>query len=387
MQPNKLINSKYSFSVVENRLYYKILYNVQKQNANSRLLKTRMTVEELKSILHKKSDCTVQAIMDTLEKFISTTIEFDYLEDGTNKVITFCAGFLVSYHFDHEEQAFDLEVHEVIHKHITDFVKMQKEGYSPINLDILFKFKSIYAQRLYTLIRLWSRKEKRVNIKFKVATIRSFLRLENLYPAYADFKRRVLQSAIREINARGNMSISFETGLDEIRVNRRVESIILHVTDHETRQYFKKEEVEAISVPAEPKKEEEVAKSEEIFEDTSKVDAPVVDNPTVIAPAVIEVAEGTVEKFQDFKKQGLYMLVSRNTVFEPCLYNTFVNDFNFLAEYLLAEHSPYINMLFIAQAKALEKDSVNTLTPRQYQYFKSVLMDLIITYDLKHTTA
>ena len=120
-----------------------------------------------------------------------------------------------------------------LYKHIIDYTI-----YAPLNLDILTKFKSFYSQRLYELLRLWSRTDIVINKNFKIDQLRFILGVENKYPEYKNFKQRVLNQAIKEINSIGNMKVDIE----EVKNGRKVDEIKFIILDYERKTYFRKNE-------------------------------------------------------------------------------------------------------------------------------------------------
>lgn len=336
MQPNSLVKSKYDFSSIENKLFYKILYNAQKQHTSGSLYQTTLTVEEIQKFIKNPNDYVSTSIKEKLNMFQQSILEFDYIEEETGKVKTFGSGLITSYTLDHEEQVYTIEMHKTLYKHITNFVKMQQEGYCPINLSLLFNFKGAYTQRIYTLLRLWTRQNRQVEVKFKIETLRSYLKALNLYPAYADFKRRVLLPAIKEINASGNMHIEFDKSC-EIKKGRKVSEIIFKVTDFETRKYF--DEIVQVEVP----------------EDANGVPA------------------NEREAFKKFLKE--------NTSMEASVFDAFINDYGFYAEQFMEYESPRFKILLKLMGKAMEKDNVDSFGILQYVYIKDALMSEIIAYD------
>ena len=84
---------------------------------------------------------------------------------------------------------------ERLYDHIIEY-----SVYAPLNLNIVSKFKSFYSQRLYELLRLWSRTGQTIIKEFSVENLRFILAVEDKYPEYKNFKQRVLNQAIKEIN-------------------------------------------------------------------------------------------------------------------------------------------------------------------------------------------
>ena len=235
MQHNNLIKSKYNFTSIENKLYYKILYNAQKQGANNQLMETTITVEELKGFIKKTNDYCYESIKEKLTLFQQSVLEFDYIEESGAKV-KFNAQLIAPFKYSEEEQKYTIYVHEVLYNHLTNAVKLQEEGYSAINLSILFNFRGAYTQRFYTLFRMWSRQNKEVEIGFTIEELRTYLKLKpGTYPSYRNLKQRVISGALEEINKVGNMQVSIK---EEQKKGRSVNKIIFTVKDFEPRKYF-----------------------------------------------------------------------------------------------------------------------------------------------------
>lgn len=235
MQHNSLVKSKYNFSSIENKLFYKILYNAQKQSNNNQLLETIITVDELKKIMKKTKDHCYSSIKEKLNLFQQSILEFEYIEETGEKVL-FNSQLIAPFKYSEAEQKYTIYIHEVIYNHLTNAVKLQKEGYSAINLAILFNFKGAYTQRFYVLFRQWSRQNKEVEISFTIDQLREYLKIDaGIYPAYKNFKQRVINGALEEINKAGNMEVSIK---EEQKQGRKVNKIIFAVKDFEPRKYF-----------------------------------------------------------------------------------------------------------------------------------------------------
>lgn len=245
MQNNNLVKSKYDFTSIENKLFYKMLYNAQKQG-NSPIMETVITVEELKKFIKRKNDYTANSIKEKLELFQQSILQFEYIEEETGHKVLFSSGLINTFKYYESQQIYKIQLHEILYKHITDTVKLQKEGYSAINLSILFNFKGAYTQRFYTLFRLWSRQNKEVEITFTIEQLREYLKMKpDQYPAYKNFKQKVITKALEEINKSGNMEVNIKS---EIRKGRSIETIVFSVIDHEPRKYFEEKLIEVPTV-------------------------------------------------------------------------------------------------------------------------------------------
>lgn len=343
MQPNNLIKSKYDFSSIENKLFYKMLFNAQKQNAYSNSYTTTITKDELKSFMKNKNDFEYRNTKDILNMFQLSVLEFDYIDDTNGKLKTFSSGLILSYELDHSEQVYTIEIHKTLYKHITDFVKMQSigNGYTPIDLSLLFNFRGVYSQRLYTLFRLWSREHKCIDVKYKLDELRNLLKLkDDVYPQYKYFKQNVIKRALKEINEKGNMKVDIK---QEIRKGRKVDEIVFSVIDYEPRQYFKKD-----------------SKLEECMETKEDNTIDITYNKDFYLPDKEVFTKGTLRSFKlDFK--GI--------------------DFK----------NEYMNRAFNDSVMiTLDRDNVDKIKANSYKYFKRTLENKILEYmkeeelDIKH---
>ncbi|MGL6107717.1 replication initiation protein, partial [Romboutsia sp.] len=243
LQPNNLIKSKYDFTSIENKLFHKILYNAQKQSSNKPIYHAVIKQEEFKEFIKHRNDCTEENIKIMLNLFQQSILEFDYI-DSNGHLKTFGSGLINTYDFNHITNEYEITMHETLYNHITDFISMQGRGYTALNMALLFTFKGAYTQRLYTLVRLWSRQNKEVEVKYTLEEIRNYLKMKpDFYPEYKHFKQNVFKRALKEINEKGNMKIDIK---QEIRKGRKVDEIVFSVIDYEPRKYFDKKEKDEI---------------------------------------------------------------------------------------------------------------------------------------------
>ena len=238
MQPNNIIKGKYTCTALENKLFYKILFNAQKQNKDSSKYTCILTKDDFKDVFKNNNDLTQKNINDMLITLHQTILEFDYIDKDTKGLITYKSGLIGESKYIHDGDIYEINLHEILYKHITDFLQMQQigNGYTPLNLELLFRFKGAYTQRLYTFFRLWSREKKIVEVKYTLENLRYYLKLESdMYTEYKVFKQKLLKRALKEINEKGNMKVEIK---EEIRKNRKVNEIVFLVKDNETRKYF-----------------------------------------------------------------------------------------------------------------------------------------------------
>lgn len=228
LKDNLLIKTKYELTLVENKLYTLILYKFQKEGE---VLKCTITPEEAREVIKKKSDNTVKGIGEILDKLSTKKIWIEEKKaNGINKkwhkynLLNGCT-------YDDEFKTFEVQATAFIYELIKK--KFDNGGYTPININIFLTLGNYYAQRLYDLLRLWSNSKTIIN--YKIDELKDLLMVADKYPLYADFKRRVITPAIKELNKTG----FFEIEIKEIKDGRKVKSIDFIVKDFDKRKYFK----------------------------------------------------------------------------------------------------------------------------------------------------
>ena len=93
-----------------------------------------------------------------------------------------------------------------------------KREFTSYKLENVVKLKSSYSIRLYELLKQYEKLQERT---FHLQTLRQMLGVEDIYPAYGNFKQRVLVPAQKELKKKTD--ISFE--LEEIKTGRKVEKV------------------------------------------------------------------------------------------------------------------------------------------------------------------
>lgn len=337
MQPNNIIKGEYICSPAENKLFYKILFNAQKHKGNESKYTTLLTKDDFKCVFKNNNELTEKNREMVLNSLKQTLLEFDYLDEDSKTVLRYSAGLIGESFYDYSKDTFLVTIHETLYNHITDFIKMQSlgNGYTALNLDLLFKFKGVYTQRLYTLFRLWSRKNETIERKYRVDDLRKYLRMDgDIYPEYKHFKHNVLKRGIKEINLKGNMNVEI---IKETRKNRKVEEITFSITDMEPRRYFDK-----------------IGSHEDTNEKSIETDDE------------FKSIEGNISETKDF-------YIPNKKLFTVKTLENFTNDFK---DYDFTDKK-LKKLLQEAILVALEKDDEEKIKVKSYHYFKKTLINKI----------
>lgn len=328
MQSRQLVHTSYEVTAIQNRIFYYCLLTAQKEKNGE--LSCEVKLDDIKKLIPNKNQRTLSNIKKTIQILKQTSLEFEKNEDGD---IIECDYNLISgSEYNVNKEIFKIKLAERLYKHLIDYTV-----YAPLSLDILTKFKSFYSQRLYELLRLWSRTDKLIIKSFKVDQLRFILGVVDKYPEYKNFKQRVLNQAIKEINQFGNMKVEIE----EIKVGRKVEEIKFEILDHERKVYFRDRiRKECINTIKTEEKE--------------------------IEETLIEIDSNNINIINEF-------YIPNKKLFTVKTLSNFRDDFK---EYNFKDVQ-YKKLLQDSIIIALEKDDEEKIKVKSYSYFKKILENKI----------
>ena len=229
-KPNPIIDGIFGDSSSKNfNIFNNILCNLQQQKANGKFMAI-VHIDILKELIGDVHIRTPEKIQNYLnDNFREKTISWNY------ENLMYSVGLLNSIIYDKDTQKFNLTVNEHLVNLILNYEEM-KTGYAPINLKL--NSKSFYAHSIYEILRKWSGSKESKTIG--LYELKKKLALDGKYNVYADFRKRVLDPAIKEINNKFNMTLSY----NEVKTGNKVTAIDFIFKDLEPRQYnFKSDEV------------------------------------------------------------------------------------------------------------------------------------------------
>ena len=198
---NTLIKSNINITSVEYKIFNKILYKCQIEKENDSQLRAVLTIDELSSIVKNKKENTVKALTESLEKFIKIPIRF---EKQKSYVITTLINKVV---VDKDTLKFNCYLDKDLYEVLMGYKEL---GYSPINLKMIRQANGYYTQRFYELFRVWSGHNKEVT--HTIDQLKEWLMIEEgtSYDRYFNFKTKVVEPALKEINQKLNMKVSYK---------------------------------------------------------------------------------------------------------------------------------------------------------------------------------
>ena len=223
---NNLVNARYNLTTNETKVFLMLLYKLQYENST---LNCTLSLEDFKYVIKSSRDKTIANISSIFSELRRKPIYFiiPNTKDNTSKWGEY--GFINGWTFDETNNNFEIEASKKIYAIMQNYLK---DGFTPNNLLVLFSVRNAYSYRIYDLLRVWSGVKNIIN--YPVEKLREYLMLEDKYPLYADFKKRAIMPAIKELNKTGVLEIE----LREVKKGRKIVSIDFIVKDNDKRKGF-----------------------------------------------------------------------------------------------------------------------------------------------------
>mgnify|MGYP001071968368 FL=1 len=208
-----LVQAKFRLPLIEQRILA-VCFSTINPTKNKIDNPRRFSVKEYCNLAGVETKNMQRALRDAVESLKNRTLS-KYDTDLKRERIY---GWLT--HVDAwDDGNFDLYIHSELEQDL-----LAKKKYTEYVLKTCFNFRSKYSFRLYELASHWEyEKVKQISIE----SLREMLGLEEReYSVYAEFKRKVLNTSIKEINKHTEYFISI---LNEFRKNRKVTVIEIEI--------------------------------------------------------------------------------------------------------------------------------------------------------------
>lgn len=221
IKSNNLIESSYRLTILENRLIY---YAVTK--LKTIMINKSLTAEEVADLInHSKFDLIEINVIDFQKEFgLKSKKMYEELILASEKLFERRIVYInekgnitkkrwvITCRYELGEGKIFLQFHPDL---ISDLLVL-KNKFTIFKLDNCKDIKSIYACRLYELLRQYG------NIGYRTFTVDNFRFLlgleENEYERYCNLKQRVINTSLKEINTKTDLSVE----LEETKVKNKV---------------------------------------------------------------------------------------------------------------------------------------------------------------------
>lgn len=203
---NRLIEANYKLGVVEQKIILCLASNIQPTDSDFKTY--TLPIKEFTNLLGLKGTPKYTELRKITKELMQKVFEIRI----NKKVIQVAWLSYVAY--NESEGTIDIRFDPFLRPYLLEL----KREFTSYKLENVVKLKSSYAIRIYELLKQYEKIQERT---FSLSDLRELLGVDNLYPAYGNFKQRVLLPAQKEL--KNKTDISFK--LEEIKNGRRVSKI------------------------------------------------------------------------------------------------------------------------------------------------------------------
>jgi plasmid replication initiation protein len=195
-EPLILLLAKNEFTVLERRIYWLILNQIEQGfNVNQALFQNQVFKIPLSAI----KETNVKRLKETAEKLMSRKVKYENSsEDQFDHIVPF-----PEVRYDGKKGY--IEVY--MYARVVPYFMELKKGYSEYELYAALSLVSEYAQRLYTLLSRW--KDTGIWFNVSIEEFKNLMSAEG-YNDFFNLKKRVIETAQKEINDKTDIMFDIE---------------------------------------------------------------------------------------------------------------------------------------------------------------------------------
>jgi len=201
-----LIEANYKLGVVEQKIILCLASNISPTDSDFKTY--TLPIKEFTKLLGLKGTPKYTELRQITKELMQKVFEVRI----NKKVIQVAWLSYVAY--NESEGTIDIRFDPFLRPYLLEL----KREFTSYKLENVVKLKSSYAIRIYELLKQYEKIQERT---FPIETLRKMLGAEDIYPAYGNFKQRVLVPAQKELKKKTDISFQIE----EIKTGRRVSKI------------------------------------------------------------------------------------------------------------------------------------------------------------------
>lgn len=205
-QSNKLIESKYSLSLSEQRIIFAMISMINPGDEDFREYKIK--VSNLAKVIGLKDNNFYSKVQDVTKSILKKTLQIQQKEG------------ILQVNWVSSAQYIDREgiVKLTFDPKLKPYLIQLKENFTTTKFGITNKFKSFYTARIYLLLKQYQK------IGERTISVESLKEMFPRYEKYKDIKRRVIIPAHEQICDISDISFNFK----EIKLGRSVKEVVFY---------------------------------------------------------------------------------------------------------------------------------------------------------------
>ncbi|TAN83986.1 MAG: RepB family plasmid replication initiator protein [Gallionella sp.] len=200
---NSLVEASYRLSVIEQRIILACVSQVRRNETITDEVMYSVSAKDL-AVLSETDEKT--AYRDLKEAALRLKRREVRIEKETNskkrRTQTLVCGWVQSIMYVEDEGRVCLR----FNKDMLPYLSRLTEQFTKYQLKAVARMDSAYAIRIYELLSQWRDKQKR---EMEIAWLRTTLQIGDKYPAIKDFKKRVIEPAVAQINEHSDLTVSY----------------------------------------------------------------------------------------------------------------------------------------------------------------------------------
>jgi plasmid replication initiation protein len=206
---NKIVDAGYSMTIYEQRVLLSCIAKIDSTKALDDSHIFEVSVDDIADLIDLRKDAVYEHLKQTCDKLFKREILIE-LQGKNEKIRTLKTRWVYGIGYVENEGKIQLRFTPEIMPYLTQISR----DFTQYKLSNILKFKCNYSIRLYELICRWMNAEHTVDLVW----LKDKFQLNDKYPVLADFKKRVIDPAIAEINLHSDMNISYA----QIKTGREV---------------------------------------------------------------------------------------------------------------------------------------------------------------------
>jgi plasmid replication initiation protein len=206
VKSNALIQASYTLGLVEQRLI--LMSIVQARESGEGITAESILVvraQDYAALFNVTKQTAYQALADAVETLFNRRATVDVYDKKRDRIRPMAVRWVTAMAYEENEGLITLRFgHEVVPE-----ITRLEENFTSYELEQVAGLKSAYAVRLYELLIQWRTAGK--TPVFEINQFRSQLGLGvNEYPVMGNFKARVLDAAVKQINGHTDIKVTYE---------------------------------------------------------------------------------------------------------------------------------------------------------------------------------
>lgn len=184
--------------------------------------RTMLKILRLNGSMHSK---------EIIEDCLTSLMSKYYYEHTKGAIIAISFFDTIAVNYNNEDNMVLVKFNDTL----TDYLINLKSNFVSYKLPLILDFSSAYSIKFYEICSSYAHKQV---FEYTVEQLREMLNLKNKkekinkFPEFNDFKRRVLEPSIAEINLNTDLTVSYEKVKDE-KDKRKIKAIRFHVEKQE----------------------------------------------------------------------------------------------------------------------------------------------------------